>query len=588
FGALLSADGETFYGLIGKEFWTRPNTLAPGSVYEYRVPSRVQTIKQNAFGGAWQMEKVVLPQSLRTIERAAFAGATSLTSVTIPASVEKIERGAFVGAPLREVVLESSSATFDKSAFTTEPAKLTIRVAEETLEREKADAEAKKADEEAKKAAEKTAQETFLWEVSAGGKATITGVRDKTATSLDIPETLDGAPVVEIGMDACSNLPRLKTVRIGATVERINGAFRNCVNLESVEFPPASDGSGESKLHAIWNGGFEGCSSLKKFAAPVSLVSLAPRSFSGCSALETVDLSPRTREIEQGAFRNCSALREINIPESDWDLFIADSAFNSCDALTSFDAPRRLCGLAPNAFGELDRPFQFKLHPDSQRLRDVDGMILNSDGKTICAYYGPKTGDLVIPEGVERVGQVFGSISKGADFETIRFPKSLRVIGLQAFMESKSLKRVVLPEDSALESIGMSAFRGCEALESFDWPKTLKTIGNSAFSRCRLKEFVGGPALEKIDAYAFSNCESLAKIELPSGLREIGNGAFSECAATSLKIPASVQSVGETAFAMGALEKIEVEEGNDAVKVVDGALLSKDGKSLHRLPAAWK
>ena len=281
-------------------------------------------------------------------------------------------------------------------------------------------------------------------------------------------------------------------------------------------------------------------------------------------------------------------MREINIPESDGDLYIADSAFNGCDALTSFDAPRQLCGLSPNAFGELERPFQFKLHPDSKALRNVNGMILSRDGKTICAYFGPKTGELVIPEGVERLGQVFGSISKGADFETIRLPKSLRVIYRQAFMLSKSLKRVELPPDSALEEIGDSAFRGCEALESFTWPKTLKTIGNSAFSRCRLQEFVGGPALEKIDAYAFSDCETLTKIELPSGLREIGNGAFSECGATSIKIPASVQIVGETAFTMGALEKFEVEEGSETLKVVDGALLSKDGKSLRRVPSALK
>ncbi|MBR2004481.1 MAG: leucine-rich repeat domain-containing protein, partial [Thermoguttaceae bacterium] len=531
-GALLSNDCKTFYCLVGKGAWARPNVLAPSYVYEYSVPARVQTIKQNAFGGAWKMRKVVLPQGLRTIERSAFSGATSLTSVTIPASVEKIERGAFVGAPLREVVLESSFAKFDKSAFTTEPAKLTIRVADETLEREKAAAEAKKV-------VEKTAQETFEWEVEAGGAAKITGVRDKMATSLDIPEKIDGAPVKTLADGAFANLSQLKTVRIGANVERIEGAFRNCANLESVEFAPASDGSGESKLHIIV-GGFQGCLSLKKFVAPYSLVTLQSNAFADCSALETVELSPRTQEIGYASFLNCSSLREISVPDSEGFLFIGNDAFRGCDALTSFDAPRKLSGLGTNAFGELERPFQFKLHPDSV-LRDVDGMILTRDGKGICAYFGPKTGELAIPEGVERVGQVFGSIFKGADFETIRFPKSLRVVALQAFMESKSLKRVVLPEDSELESIGASAFRGCEALESFDWPKTLKTIGNSAFSGCRLKEFVGGEALEKIDAYAFSNCESLAKIELPSGLREIGNGAFSECGATSIKIPASVQ-----------------------------------------------
>ena len=52
----------------------------------------------------------------------------------------------------------------------------------------------------------------------------------------------------------------------------------------------------------------------------------------------------------------------------------------------------------------------------------------------------------------------------------------------------------------------------------------------------------------------------------------------------------SSTNAGETAFAMGALEKIEVEEGNEAVKVVDGALVSQGknpfGKRLYG-DAAW-
>jgi len=75
---------------------------------------------------------------------------------------------------------------------------------------------------------------------------------------------------------------------------------------------------------------------------------------------------------------------------------------------------------------------------------------------------------------------------------------------------------------------------------------------------------------------------------LPNGLLVIGASAFAECGFESIKIPASVQVIGDAALAVTPLKTIEVEAGNKAVKVVDGALLSQDGKTLFRLPPALK
>ena len=583
-GSLLSRDGKTFYRfVVADSTYRRKNESenAYGYVgYEYVIPEGVQTIKEDAFDNALHMTKVVLPQSLRTIESAAFRGATALTSVTIPAGVEKIEKDAF--STLREVVLASSSAKFEKSVFTMKPEALTIRVDDATIQREKEAADAKTA-------AEESAQKTFEWKIESGGSATITGVRDKTATSLNIPETIDGAPVKTIAEGACSNLPRLKTVRIGANVELIDGAFKNCVNLVKVEFAKKDDARFFVKLQ-LAGGAFQGCSSLRTFEAPASSnwrVEIGEKAFAGCAALETVKLSPQTTLIGPAAFLNCSSLRRVEIPENSQLARVESEAFKGCDALESFDAPASFSSLSWNTFGERDRkrPLQFNLHPDNRIFKYVDGMLITRDGKNICGYFGPRDGDLTIPEGVERLGAyMFGD----AAFETVRLPKSLRQIDLQAFMNCKSLKKVEAPEDSAIEAIGDSAFRGCEALETFPWPKSLKKIGIGAFSNCALKELVGVPALETIGNNAFLDCYKMTTIELPSGLREIGSSAFADCAATSVKIPASVQTLGDAAFAMSSLAEIEVEEGSATLKVVDGAFLSKDGKSLFRLPSALK
>ncbi|MBQ7814688.1 MAG: leucine-rich repeat protein, partial [Thermoguttaceae bacterium] len=167
--------------------------------------------------------------------------------------------------------------------------------------------------------------------------------------------------------------------------------------------------------------------------------------------------------------------------------------------------------------------------------------------------------------------------------------KSLHRVNDIAFAGCGALKSVEIPEDSALANVGKRSFYNCKALETVAWPKSLKEIDDSAFYNCSaLKSLSGATSLERIGDSAFANCKALATVELPNGLREIGPCAFLNDEFTSIKIPASVKVLGPAGVACTGLEKIEVEEGNEILKVVDGALLSKDGKTLHRLPPALK
>ncbi|MBP3404032.1 MAG: leucine-rich repeat protein, partial [Alphaproteobacteria bacterium] len=56
------------------------------------------------------------------------------------------------------------------------------------------------------------------------------GVRDKTATSVVIPETLGGTPVKTIAFNAFAGMRELKTVRLPRNLETIgSSAFASCV-----------------------------------------------------------------------------------------------------------------------------------------------------------------------------------------------------------------------------------------------------------------------------------------------------------------------------------------------------------------------
>lgn len=582
-GALLSKDGKTFYLLVARKkneklrFDERFDGEAKG--VEYVVPEGVEVIAGDAFANGDEITKVVFPKSLKIIKERAFPGSFQMTSVSIPAGVTTIEPGAFSGCNLREVVLESSQAKFPPEAFMLEASWTknapTVRVDEKVLAREAAELAERKAREGA-----------FSWGLHERGAATITGVRDRNATTIEIPETLDGLPVQGIADEAFAGMPALKTIRIPATLQTIGiKAFENCKALEKVEFVVPE----KSRLREIGASAFKGCSALKAFEAPDVLSFVGAFAFADCSALETVKFGKTTERIGSNAFQNCVSLRNVEFSEAaSSPFFVIDyEAFRGCDALVEFNAPKNLSvinGQAFGTFGSRSTPIKFNLHPEC-KMKNLNGLIVSANGKTLQAYFGDGSEELVVPEGVEWLGLSF----KNAPITSVRLPKSLRRIGSGVFLDCEKLERVEIPEDAALEAIESSAFSGCKALKTVAWPKALKRIGNGAFSKCEsLESFVGATGVEKIEDYAFADCSSLATIELPSGLLEIGASAFAETVVESLKIPASVRSVGDAAFAIGELADLTVEEGNEAVKVVDGALLSKDGRTLYRVLAGLK
>ena len=89
---------------------------------------------------------------------------------------------------------------------------------------------------------------------------------------------------------------------------------------------------------------------------------------------------------------------------------------------------------------------------------------------------------------------------------------------------------------SGLTSIGEKAFQGCERLNMFFLPSSLKTIGDLAFNACR----------------------ALIDVEIPDNVSSIGWGAFGYCSAIkNLTLGKSVNSIGKEAFkGLTALENI--------------------------------
>ena len=92
--------------------------------------------------------------------------------------------------------------------------------------------------------------------------------------------------------------------------------------------------------------------------------------------------------------------------------------------------------------------------------------------------------------------------------------------------------------------------------------------------------------LRIIETSAFSGCTSLSSITLVEGLTHIKNYAFKNTAITSLTIPASVYYFEDYYFVDDCpnLTNISVASGNASFTAHNGALTSKDKKTLYRVP----
>lgn len=97
---------------------------------------------------------------------------------------------------------------------------------------------------------------------------------------------------------------------------------------------------------------------------------------------------------------------------------------------------------------------------------------------------------------------------------------------------------------------------------------------------------LGGRPVKRLDSSAFFGCAKLTQIVLPSTLTEIGAFAFSGCSSLeSLDLPASLESIDAKAFdGCDALTTIRVAPGNAQIRVVDGLLLTRGGKTLTFCP----
>ena len=162
------------------------------------------------------------------------------------------------------------------------------------------------------------------------------------------------------------------------------------------------------------------------------------------------------------------------------------------------------------------------------------------------------------------------------------------------------LRSVVIPTN--VTTVGYSAFKRCSSLTTvtFEKESQLKTIGGDyyyggAFSDCTALTSIEIPAsVETIGNTAFMECSSLATVTFEKGsrLKTIGNNAYYRCTSlTSIEIPASVETIEKKAFMhCSSLATVTFEKGSQLKTIAgdsyDGAFSDCTALTSIEIPAS--
>lgn len=197
--------------------------------------------------------------------------------------------------------------------------------------------------------------------------------------------------------------------------------------------------------------------------------------------------------------------------------------------------------------------------------------------------------EFTVPASLEEIST---NIFADSHFVKVTIPANsqLKTIHTSAFNKMTNFTTLEIDPSCPLETIEDKAFYGCKGLKSIALPKTVTTIGASAFSGCTALEtvtFADDAAIKSIGANAFE-FSGIKSITIPEGVTTIGKEAFSTCdVLTEVTLPSTLASMSGEAFKFcSKLANIYVADGNTNYSSINGILLNKDKTTLVLFPPA--
>lgn len=326
---------------------------------------------------------------------------------------------------------------------------------------------------------------------------------DPDAEEINIPDEIEGLPVIKIQAYAFKN-SSAKSVTIPDTVTSVEkGDFINCTSLISVNLP---DG-----VTSIPESCFENCISLTDVSHSDSVTAIGSKAFYGCVSLEEFEIPSSLNSLGTSAFYDCAFLDCPNLK----DVVLENINYY-------------------NYYGT-GKQFGYNT------VVDEEGNISYAltEGMTIRGYISSNTQNYAVNNGICYLptgGLEYTLYEDHAEITNWTYNNYSIVIPSQI-------------GGLAVTVIGNDAFKGLGGLEDIYFPETLKEIGSCAFMDSSARDMTIPGSVEKIGSNAFynsrfGNCLTSQFVILGDGILYSYNGTADE-----VTIPGNVKRIGEDAFA---------------------------------------
>ncbi len=194
------------------------------------------------------------------------------------------------------------------------------------------------------------------------------------------------------------------------------------------------------------------------------------------------------------------------------------------------------------------------------------GVMYNFEYPNYAPWYSSRSSikTVIIEDGATSIGNY--AFLYCSSLTSVTIPNSVTSIGGSAFYNCSSLASVTIGE--SVTSIGGFAFRGCSKLATVIWNAKkcnnfsssntpfyyYYSSSNSNFNlRTQITSFTFGDNVESIPAYLCSGMSNLTSITIPNSVTSIGNHAFSDCKISKIYFSGTMEEWCTKAFSPNSI-----------------------------------
>lgn len=290
----------------------------------------------------------------------------------------------------------------------------------------------------------------------------------------------------------------LSNIVLGNNIQHIEyNAFENCQNLTSVNLTKS--------LRTIGSSAFKNCIKLEHIELEENIESIGNEVFENCYRIKSITLGNKLQSIPHSAFKGCSNIKEITVPQNIKSIGV--KAFEDCSNLTDvyFMSPTPP-QMQYDSFDGCSNDLKFHI---------PDGSYINYIHSSMPSTYKDKiVTDETYPYDIPAEHTMK---YKTDDSRIINIKKSY--FGNAKVLFTKYLNNEgIIYFDTIPTGISSSAFSDNTNLISIEINKSIKEIGNRAFSGCtNLRDvYFMSSTPPSIDKTTFNYSPNL-KLHIPDG-----------------------------------------------------------------------